>query len=281
MTGIKIMRRVTISLLITTFLILASCSDDNEQPETPTEVMTGEIIEPELVLIPGGTFLMGKEGDGDNSPIHEVSIDSLYLDKYEITNAQYKRFCDETEHRLPEFWGVDKYRCGPEFPNHPVIGVSMGDARDYAEWRGMRLPTEAEWEFAARGGLEGMAFAFGDELDTTKANYWNWDAGGSDGTKPVGSFEPNGYGINDMTGNVCEWTTDYYAGDYYANSPIDNPQGPERGRFKIIRGGGWHSGPSCVRVDFRNAIPGGWLDINVGFRCVKDLHADATSVDEE
>ena len=240
-----------------------SCSRQN-QP-SPKE----EIIKPELVLIPGGRFLMGKEGTGDHSPVHQVYIDSFYLDKYEVTNAQYWAFCTATEHRLPEYWGMEEFHCGLDYPNHPAVGVSWSDAQAYAEWAGKRLPTEAEWEYAARGSLVGMDYPNGAELDSTMAKYFI--QGAARGTVPVGSYTPNGYGLHDMAGNVVEWVFDYYDENYYETSPAENPTGPEKGKFRVIRGGGWHSGPSCNRTYFRNALRGSWVDINVGFRCARNL----------
>ena len=106
----------------------------------------------EVVLVPGGEFPMGSDSEGDHSPVHKVHVDSFYMDKYEVTNAQYLRFCEATGHRLPEFWGMEGFRCGPDYPNHPVVTVSWYDATEYAKWCGKRLPTEAEWEYAAREG---------------------------------------------------------------------------------------------------------------------------------
>jgi iron(II)-dependent oxidoreductase len=230
---------------------------------------TVDIIEQEMILIPSGEFIMGIDEGYDNSPAHNVKIDSFYLDKYEITNAHYQKFCEETNRQFPEFWGMEEFRSGPDFPNHPVTGVSWRDAAAFAKWAGKRLPTEAEWEYAARGGLVGVKYPFGDEIDSTKANYFIMDA--VRGCMPVGSFAPNGFGLYDMCGNVVEWVADFYTKDYYSESEEDNPAGPAKGKFKVIRGGGWHSGPMCSSVYFRNAIPGGWKDINVGFRCVKDI----------
>ena len=242
---------------------LISCSPSGQQSQQE------EAIRPEQVLIRGGEFLMGNEEEGDHNPVHIVYIDSFYLDVCEVTNAQYVVFCTETEHKLPEFWGMEEFHCGPDYSNHPVVGVSWGDARAYAEWAGKRLPTEAEWEYAARGGLVGMNYPNGAELDSTMANHTV--QGVATGTVRVGSYPPNGYGLYDMAGNVVEWVFDYYQEDYYATSPEKNPTGPEKGKFRVIRGGGWHSGPSCNRTYFRNALRSSWVDIAVGFRCARDV----------
>ena len=224
----------------------------------------------ELVLIPGGEFLMGSDSEGDHCPAHSVHVDSFYMDRYQVTNAQYLAFCQATGHRLPEFWAMSGFRCGSDYPNHPVIGVNWYDATLYAEWCGKRLPTEAEWEYAARGGLVGMDFPNGDSLQPSDGNY-NRSAKG--GPVAVGSYPANGFGLHDMQGNVLEWVSDFYDAAYYSSSPSANPQGPEYGKFRVIRGGGWHSGASCNRVYYRNALPPNWVDFNVGFRCAKDLES--------
>lgn len=221
----------------------------------------------EMVLISGGEFLMGSDR-GEDSPVHKVYVNSFYIDKYEVTNAQYLAFCEATDHRLPMFWGIEGFRCGPDYPDHPVVTVNWVDAKTYAEWCGKRLPSEAEWEYAARGGIGGMHYPNGDTLTLSDGNYSKSDKRGS---VAVGSYPPNGFGLHDMQGNVVEWVADWYDPAYYASSPVENPDGPEMGKFKVIRGGGWHSGPSCNAVHFRNALPPGWLDFNVGFRCVKDV----------
>lgn len=233
-------------------------------------------VEEELILIPSGDFLMGSDTEGDHSPTHIVRLDSFYMDKYEVTNAQYLKFCEATDHHLPEFWGMKEFRSGPDFPDHPVIGVSWQDAVEYANWRGKRLPTEAEWEYAARGGLVGKNYPHGDAVDPSHGNYAKSEKGGP---VEVGSYAANGYGLYDMHGNVVEWVSDYYDGDYYFSGPSVNPQGPKSGKFRIIRGGGWHSGPYCSRVYFRNALPANWVDFNVGFRCVKDVESRNGSLD--
>jgi formylglycine-generating enzyme len=221
-----------------------------------------------MVLIPAGEFVMGREGNGDSSPPHTVRLRAFYLDRYEVTNAEYSAFCRATERKPPFFWGLDRFRSGSKYPDHPVIGVSSGDAQEYAKWRGKRLPTEAEWEYAARGGLAGMKYVNGNALDSSKVNFTRSN---QDGPVAVGSYEPNGRGLYDMAGNVQEWVADRYDPEYYKSSPGEDPQGPEKGRFRVIRGGGWYTGPMCMDVSLRYALPSNWVDFNVGFRCVRDV----------
>lgn len=222
-----------------------------------------------MVLIPKGEFNMGKNSSNpsDWQPEHKVLIDSFYLDKYEVTNQEYYEFCKATNHPLPIFWNMKEFRCGMDFPDYPVVGVSFFDASKYANYAKKRLPTEAEWEFAARGGLIDKNFPHGDQIDSTIVNY---------GTKykgiiRVGSFQPNNFGLYDMAGNVWEWVSDNYGSDYYRISPVENPKGPEISRFKVIRGGSWHSGGMCVQNYYRNGLSASWLDFAVGFRCAKSL----------
>jgi len=210
---------------------------------------------------------MGGETEPDHRPVHEVGISAFRLTKHPVTNAQYAVFCGATDHRCPEFWGLDRFRSGPGYLDHPVVGVSWRDALAFAEWAGGRLVTEAEWEYAARGGLVGASYPTGEEIDPAAANYAR---SGADGPVPVGRYAPNGFGLYDMCGNVVEWVADRYDPTYYVRSPSVDPTGPEAGKHRVIRGGGWHSGPYCVRVDFRNALPANWVDIAVGFRVARD-----------
>ncbi|MFH1699855.1 MAG: SUMF1/EgtB/PvdO family nonheme iron enzyme [Candidatus Zixiibacteriota bacterium] len=257
-----------VSRFISAFILLmglAGTSCIEKKPEALAEIP----IEPDMILVPGGIFIMGDSTEGDHNPSHEVSIDSFYVDKYEVTNAQYYKYCQEADANLPEFWGKAEFRSGMNYPNHPVTAISWSEARAYAEWAGKRLLTEAEWEYSARGGLICKKYPFGDEIDSNLANYTI--SGVAKGSMPVGSFAPNNYGLFDMAGNANEWTSDYYSESYYSFSPDDNPTGPEKGKFKVIRGGGWHTGPYCNRVFFRNALPGNWRDFNIGFRCAKNI----------
>jgi formylglycine-generating enzyme required for sulfatase activity len=234
----------------------------------PIEREDSDLGDPsDMMLIPGGEFMMGSDTDGDHKPAHRVKLGSFYIDAHEVTNAEYFEFCQATGHRLPEFWGIEARRSGPDYPHHPVVGVSWQDAADYARWRGKRLPTEAEWEYAARGGLASLNYPGSDTLNPRDANYTESDFGH---TVEVGSYPPNGYGLHDMSGNVFEWVADRYGADYYSRSPLSNPRGPDTGRFRVIRGGGWHSGSFCNRTYYRNALPPQWVDFAVGFRCARD-----------
>lgn len=256
--------------LIFLFLFLPLMTDCRQKRTQAKEEFPEASIQQEMVLIPGGTFTMGKVPGPDATFIddaaHQVRIDTFYLDKYEVTNARYYEFCQETGHSLPEFWGMDAFYSGMKFPDHPVVGVCWSDARKYADWAGKRLPTEAEWEYAARGGLSQKNFPSGNQLDSTLANYY----GTYGHPLTVGSFPANGYGLHDMAGNVVEWVSDFYAKDYYLVSPIGNPPGPMIGKRRVIRGGGWRSGKGCNSCWFRQSLRPYWVDMNVGFRCARD-----------
>lgn len=224
-----------------------------------------------MVLIPAGEFSMGKdllEGP-DYNPAHNVKINSFYMDKHTVTNGEYLRFCKETNHKLPEFWNTDIFKCGEKYLNYPVIGITWYDAKKYAEWEGKRLPTEAEWEYAARGGLANMDFPNGNELRREKKEQGN--SGWKNLIDPVEKYEPNGFGLYDMSGNIWEWVNDYYSADYYKTGETSNPEGPEKGKRRVLRGGSWHSGSTCKKVYYRQGLPGHWCDFAVGFRCVKDI----------
>ena len=219
----------------------------------------------EMALIPAGEFDMTGPGGDEGPETHRVRLDAFYLDVHEVTNAQYYAFGQATGREMPALWGIDELRSTLDYPDHPVHGISWHDARDYAEWAGKRLPTEAEWEYAARGGLVDKRWDRGDVLEPHDANWKKSDLGGA---VAVGSYDPNGYGLYDMVGNLREWVADRWSEDYFRDSPVDNPQGPAAGRQHVVRGGGWHSGKACCAVHVRNPLL--WSDFNVGFRCAKD-----------
>jgi len=254
-----------------------------EIPNADTQKeITGKDCAP-MVLILAGEFQMGSnEVKRNEQPLHTVYLDSFYMNVYEVTNAQYKRFLEANRQ-----WCKDqidrKYHDGDylrdwkgnECPtgkdDHPVVWVSWYAAKAYAEWAGKRLPTEAEWERAARGGLVGKRYPWGDKLTHDDANYYG--KGGRDiwgSTSPVGSFAPNGYGLYDMSGNVWECCADWYDKDYYAKSPKDSPTGPSSGRKRAIRGGSWY-GMASLRVAYRYLNDPATTNKSVGFRCAQDV----------
>jgi formylglycine-generating enzyme required for sulfatase activity len=233
----------------------------------------------------------GKRGE---TPRHRVYLDAFYIDRHEATNASFEAFVGAAKHRTTAErqgsgwlgrerdgkWKWERINGavwqapgGPgtsAAPNHPVVQVSWHDAYDYCRWAGKRLPTEAEWEKAARG-TDGRRYPWGDDWDASKANA----VLRVKTTRPVGSY-PSGaspYGALDMAGNVTEWVADWFDEDYYSRSPQRNPSGPSSGQGKVIRGGGWHSLPINLRTPHRGEVslePGASFDF-IGFRCAKDV----------
>lgn len=215
----------------------------------------------EMVLIPAGEFQMGsKNGNSSEKPVHTVYLDAFYMDKYPVTNALYKKFMEANGYKAPEY-GINS---NFDVPDMPVVGISWEDAGAYAKWAEKRLPTEAEWEKAARGGLEGREYPWGDNITKKDANYGNKLRT----TSLVGSYDPNGYGLYDIAGNVCEWCVDWYDSDYYSNSPKSNPKGPSSGDVRVLRGGSWNFNPSYLRVSYRLYFTPTSRNLTFGFRCI-------------
>lgn len=260
-------------------LLLGAASAAGAAPVVVAADTAGVSAAPEMLLLPGGDFTMGRDDTGPSAPAHRVRLSPFYLDRHEVTNAEYHAFCRAAGHRLPEFWGMDVYCSGPSFSNHPVVGVSWADAQAYATWRGVRLPTEAEWEYAARGGLEGKTYADGDELDP--ARYGPTGLTGTAAPFRADSLPPNGFGLYGMTGNVSEWVADLFEEHYYEHSPAQDPRGAYVGLFRVVRGGGWHTGPGCLAVHYRTALPSNRVDFNIGFRCAKSSGASAATALEQ
>ncbi|MGQ9464745.1 MAG: formylglycine-generating enzyme family protein [bacterium] len=223
----------------------------------------------DMVMIPGGYFVMGSDSAGE-SPKHRVWIDTFYMDKYEVTNRQYLEFVKATGHPKPAF--IKDFSLNN--PNQPVVGVSYFDALCYAKWAGKRLPTEAEWEYAARGGLVDKEFPWGNDMPLRRSNYapgGNLEADGYKYTSPVGRFPPNNFGLYDMAGNVWEWCADFYDSLYYRISPEKNPAGPDSGYARVLRGGSWLSiNPKHLRCSSRMKLKPFVQDRYYGFRCAKD-----------
>lgn len=237
----------------------------------------------ELILIPAGEFLMGtpeKEGYDNEHPRRRVNLSAYYIGKYEVTNEQYARFVEKTRYQAQGNWR-DYSTSGRK--KHPVVCVTWKDAVAYCKWAGLRLPTEAEWEKAARG-TDGRIYPWGNKWEAASLNWsgpkdkkWkSWEAQGSLPTllptKPIGSFPygASSYGIMDMAGNVWEWCSDWYSVRYYQNSPTANPRGPDKGESKVLRGSSWSTSDlDCLRSANRNwSKPSGWDDC-YGFRCAR------------
>lgn len=237
---------------------------------------TGNNAPPNMVLVPAGEFIMGVNTIGgqsgpyaDEYPAHKVTVDAFYIDVYEVTNEQYKRFCDATGHRPPPHWVGGKYPDGQD--KYPVCNVSWYDAVAYCKWAGKRLPTEAEWEKAARG-TDGRMYPWGNQFTDDKKNPYKFCNGGHQGLKPVGSY-PRGvspYGCHDMIGNVAEWTADWYKP--YPGARKGTVYEPFYGeKLKVHRGGSWANLPSSLRCTFRGThYPWGRSPL-IGFRCAKSL----------
>jgi formylglycine-generating enzyme required for sulfatase activity len=210
-------------------------------PELP--VAASLPAEPPMALIPAGSFQMGSDAEEDEQPVHTVTLDAYRIDVYEVTNAYYAA-CVSAGWCLPPRSRYNPKLTSAAFANLPVTNLTWYAAQTYCAWRGMRLPSEAEWEKAARGGLEGKLYPWGDDEPVCTPGAFNgtiFSECEPYGLAAVGSFAPNGYGLYDMTGNASEWVNDWYLPDYYSLSPEGNPPGPENGIAKVVRGGGQYS----------------------------------------
>jgi formylglycine-generating enzyme required for sulfatase activity len=246
----------------------------------------------EMVCVPAGEFLMGSsDADMDaalalcgycrdrfarEQPQHTVYLDAFWMDKTEVTNAHYRQCVEAGACAVPQCWELDEY----DAPDQPVVCVSWDDAQAYADWVGGRLPSEAEWEKAARG-TDGRIYPWGNTFDGRKLNFCERnceknsfkDETSNDGyayTAPVGSY-PSGasiYGALDIVGNVREWTADWLDEDYYSRSPGRNPQGPGEGLYRVLRGGSYFTPQWVTRCTFRDRYHPSVSDVNVGFRLV-------------
>ncbi len=270
-------------------------------PIYPKSIDGGDNIR--MMLVPAGDFEMGSnDGADDEKPIHTVYVDAFYMDIFEVTNRLYAKFlnqygenADGDGNALVDFSSGfaliekigDKYAPKAGYEDHPVVMVTWYGANEYAKCYGKRLPTEAEWEKAARGGLTRNRYPWGNKLTHDDANYLGM--GGKDiwmETSPVGSFAPNGYGLYDMVGNVREWCKDWYDSGYYIKSPRENPTGPSFGMERACRGGSWFDNVSStkpvsfavtlptfvslLRVSDRFKFSPTTTDSYIGLRCVQD-----------
>jgi formylglycine-generating enzyme required for sulfatase activity len=248
-----------------------------------------------MVHVPGGTFMMGcvdgdTQCDNNEKPRHQVMLSSFYLDIHEVTAAEYAQCVNAgacTSPGTDDFWAEFYNWNKPGRENHPVNGVRWYNADTYCRWQNKRLPTEAEFEYALRGGNDGYVYPWGNNR-TPPARFGNYGdeslhrrfpsipyfAGYDDGyvgTSPVCKFARNAYGLCDMSGNVREWVSDWDDDNYYQSSPNHDPQGPSSGLFRVFRGVGWKLvDPGYVRVSYRG--PGGPYDqdSDLGFRCARN-----------
>jgi formylglycine-generating enzyme required for sulfatase activity len=234
-----------------------------EETAAPTAPPVADI----MIEIPAGTFTMGSDtGEGDEAPAHEVDLPAFEIDKFEVVNADFAQFVEATGYQTDaEKAGSSKnWRDDAEGKdNHPVVRVSWNDAVAYCEWVGKRLPTEAEWEKAARG-TEGWMYPWGDEWDPSKANVKET---GLRGTAAVGSFGAGAspYGVEDMAGNVWEWTADWY--EPYPGSDYQSDYFGQK--FKVVRGGGWFEMEDAVRTTNRDLTSDTAANDDLGFRCAR------------
>ncbi|MBK9780388.1 MAG: SUMF1/EgtB/PvdO family nonheme iron enzyme [Anaerolineales bacterium] len=226
-----------------------------------------------LNLVPAGEFTMGSDKD-DESPIHQVYLDAFYMDIYEVTNAKYQEcvvvgVC--TPPQQTSSYTHSNYYGKSLYDNFPVINVDWNQANNYCAWRGASLPTEAQWEKAARG-TDGRTYPWGEGISCTIANFWDGNYCVGDTTE-VGSYEDgkSPYGIYDMAGNVYEWVADWYDLNYYVDSPSSNPLGPTSGQYRMLRGGAFNGSDIYLRASDRSRLHPINAGSNYGFRCVMSV----------
>jgi formylglycine-generating enzyme required for sulfatase activity len=298
--GAVVMLAVILAGLVWLFSIVGQPSTSPSRQDDPEKELVskdnladpGIVVRPTLplsagatsgmVLIPAGTFIMGSESEFKNErPRREVYLDAFLIDTNEVTNAEYKRFVDATSHRIPQmnaYWAEPINWRNGTYPegraDHPVVLVSWADAEAYAKWAGKRLPTEAEWEKAARG-IDARKWPWGNSWDRNKCNAAERF---SRSTQPVSSFpeDKSPYGVLNMAGNVTEWTSDWYSGNYYDTAPDENPSGPSEieaeSKTRVARGGAWESSiASYARTGYRYATPPDTRSASLGFRCAMDV----------
>jgi len=241
---------------------------------------------PEMATIPGGDYWMGRtrlwlmdeigwqlRDRADDRPVHRVDLPAFLLDVHEVTNAEYAALVAKKGAEAPYHWGGRTPPAGKE--RLPVYNVSWQDAVTYCQALGKRLPTEAEWERAARGGTADLDYPWGNDYADEPASEGakaakRAQSGSANGPLPVKSFAANAFGLYDMSGNVWEWVADWYDLNYYSVSPTENPSGPARGLYKVLRGGGWADTESRYgTVYFRNFTLPDTRQPTIGFRCAQ------------
>jgi sulfatase modifying factor 1 len=236
-----------------------------------------KVSEPRMALIPEGYFLMGSDqGQDEERPIHRVWVDAFQMAVFQVRNRDYALFLHSTGHPAPKHWD------DPDFshPDQPVVAVNWFEAVKYCDWlsaataRRYCLPTEAEWERAARGGCEGLAYPWGNQLPGEWPEYVERWRGEVRGPLPVGQGRPSPFGLYDVSENVHEWCADWFGPDYYRNSLERNPTGPEAGTRRASRGGSWRHQIKVSRCSARSSIPPLFQYADYGFRVVRDLETN-------
>jgi sulfatase modifying factor 1 len=230
-----------------------------------------ELVEPVVVRVPGGWFAMGCEsGRDDEKPVHRVWVDGFELGADQVTNEEYGCFVGATGASTPAYWNDEKFND----PRMPVVAVSWHEAAGYCDWlsgvtgKRYRLPTEAEWERAARGGAEGWLYPWGDAPPEMVPDYEKrWKLG----PERVALYAPNDYGLYNLGDNVHEWCADWYDDGYYADSPERNPQGPKSGSRRASRGGSWRHHIKVTRTAARSSIPPEFQYADYGFRIARSV----------
>ncbi|MFY9554869.1 MAG: formylglycine-generating enzyme family protein [Blastocatellia bacterium] len=232
------------------------------------------VIEPEMITIPAGEFYMGcATGRESERPVHKVFVDEFAIARLAVTNQLYRFFVESTGHQSPKGWSDSSFN----HPQQPVTSVNWFDATAYCEWLGQatgrqyRLPTEAEWERAARGGLEGKLYTWGDEPPQDQPDYLRFWLNGPERS---GQRSPNRFGLHDIGENVHEWCSDWFNERYYIDSPLINPKGPKDGTRRSSRGGSWRHQIKITRVAARSSIPPESKYSDYGFRCAMSLVAN-------
>jgi formylglycine-generating enzyme required for sulfatase activity len=247
---------------------------DQESQQSLPQTKTGKDGAP-MVLVSAGEFTMGSpdgEGGSDEHPQHTVDLDAYYIDQYEVTVERYKRFMTQAKRANPGYWDQVKLRRDAK---KPVVGIDWNDAQAYCEWAGKRLPTEAEWEKAARG-TDKRTYPWGESKpNSSTANFgkaYEPEKAYAEKLKAVGSYKrgKSPFGAYDMAGNVWEWVADWYDKDYYRNSPEKDPQGPSSGKSKVLRGGSWYSNPTRLRSADRGRGSPASRNAFDGVRCAHD-----------
>lgn len=244
------------------------------QSYQPAHPSLEEVAEPLCAAVPAGEFLMGcEQGREEERPAHRVSVPAFEMAVFQVRNCDFAAFMQATRHPAPPNWNQSDFD-NPEFP---VVSVSWFEALKYCQWlsdaagRHYRLPTEAEWERAARGGEESRLYPWGNDEPQSRPDYRERWGGEVRGPLPVGRGEPNAFGICDLCENVHEWCADWFQADYYAGSPRENPPGPLSGVRRASRGGSWRHHIKVSRVAARSSIPPAFQYADYGFRVVRDI----------